>query len=269
MPGDQNHEVFINIAAVIFIFIVVTCLLIFILLFYQRRRFLHKEKIGEMEKQYGEELMKAQLETQEQTLRHFSTELHDNLGALASLIKINLLTIPLNNTDKAAEKIADTADLTRQMIADIKSLSVSLNSDRIARKGLLNALATEVERINKTGQFIAALHVGDAIPVIDNDKAIILYRMMQEILNNMVKHSTAQHITVDISSAKNIITLVLTDDGVGFDMQEKMQHGEGAGLHNLQKRAAMINATLSMQSSPGNGTRIAIELPSVPMEIPR
>lgn len=261
MPGDQNNEVFINVAAVIFVFIVITCLLIFMLLFYQRKRFLHKEKMGDMEKQYAAELMKSQLETQEQTLRHLSTELHDNLGALASLIKINLVTFPAEkDPDKAAAKIEATADLTRQIIAEIKSLSVSLNSDRIARKGFFPSLATEVERINKTGSFKAELHIADNVPPPDNDKAIILYRMLQEVLNNMVKHSEAQNIHINITSVQNSISIVLQDDGVGFDMQEKMQ-GDGSGLYNLQKRAAMIGATLDMQSTLGNGSRVGIELP--------
>ena len=256
----MGSEIYIAVVVVSIIMLVMGVMIPIIIVNYKRKQesfFREKERLAQA---YKQTLLQSQLETQEQTLQHLSTELHDNLGALASLIKINLLTIPVKDPEKATAKIADTADLTRQMIADIKSLSVSLNSDRIARKGFFSSLATEVERINKTGSFNVELHIADNTPAPDNDKAIILFRMMQEILNNMVKHSEAQNIHINITSNQNTISIVLKDDGVGFDMQEKMQ-GDGSGLHNLQKRAAMIGATLDMQSSPGNGSRVIIELP--------
>ncbi len=94
----------------------------------------------------------------------------------------------------------------------------------------------------------------------DNDKAVILYRMAQEILNNTVKHSGAKQITVLLKASGNLFTLAFSDDGVGFDIEKKMNSG-GAGLNNLQNRARLINAQLTMQSTPGNGTGVTIELP--------
>jgi signal transduction histidine kinase len=225
----------------------------------RKRRFLQEQQ--NMQILFKEQLLQSQLETQEQTLQHISTELHDNLGALASLIKINLLTIPLTDIDKAAQKLENTVDLTRQLIVDIKSLSVSLNSDHIAQKGLLNSIATYVDRINKTGQFNASLKVGTNLPFIENDKAIILYRMVQEILNNMIKHSKAQNLQIDIFAKDNLVTLSLSDDGEGFNMEAEIKNGNGAGLLNLEKRARIINAILTTISSPCNGTKVIIELP--------
>ena len=262
MPADKNHEIFINVTAGIIIFMALTSLLIFILLFYQRKRFAHKEKLVTLKKEFTEELFKAKLETQEQTLQHISTELHDNLGALASLIKINLLTIPSDNAAKAAQKLEDTTDLTRQLIADIKSLSVSLSSDRISRKGFYKSLVTEVERINKTGQFNATVSLDEKLPDLDNDTATILYRMIQEILNNMVKHSQALNIVMEVSYRNSSLNFSISDNGIGFNAEEKAQEDDGAGLYNLQKRADMIGARFSMNSSVGKGTSVLIELPS-------
>ena len=259
MPADKHHEVLINVTAGIIIFMALTSLLIFILLFYQRKRFAHKEKLASLSKEFSEELFKAKFETQEQTFLQISRELHDNFGHIASLIKINLNTLNLEDTDKATAKIEDTKDLSRQLIADIKSLSVSLNSDRIAQTGLVKALQTEVERLNKTDLFTASFTQTGPAPEIENDKAIILYRMSQEILNNMVKHSGANCITVNLSIKDNLFILAFSDDGKGFDMEEQLKSG-GSGLTNLQKRAALINAQLIIQSGPGNGTHIAIQM---------
>lgn len=259
MPPDRYHELKIIIVAASIIFIALTSLLIFILLFYQRKRFAHKTKLVTLGKQYNEELLKSKLETQEQTLLQISRELHDNFGHIASLIKINLNTLKLEDSQKATSKIEETKDLTRWLIADIKSLSVSLNSDRIAKTGLIKSLQTEVERLNKTDLFTATFTQSSPTPEIESDKAIILYRMSQEILNNMVKHSEATTINVIVDIKHNLFILAFSDDGKGFDVEEQLKNG-GSGLTNLQKRAGLINAQLTIHSKPGNGTHIAIEM---------
>jgi signal transduction histidine kinase len=226
----------------------------------RRKKIAFDIQVLEIEKQYREELLKVQLETQEQALQYLSDELHDNLGQVASLIKLNLHTIRLSDNIKEKEKLENTINLTRQLITDIKSLSVSLSGDHLRRTGLLKAIETEVEQINKTEKFIATFTLENDIPHIVNDKAIILYRMTQEVLNNMVKHSEAKEIKVKLLSTENSIILALSDDGKGFEVEEKLKNGSGAGLHNLYKRAALINAALTIQSSYGNGTKVTIEL---------
>lgn len=232
-----------------FVFFLLTFFIIYVGVFQNRRKSFFKQ-----------EIMKAQMEIKEQTLQHISYELHDNLGQVASLIKINLNTLNIEDKCKALEKIEDTKDLIRQLIGDLKSLSISLNSDRIAQTGLVKALETEVERLNKTGQFSASLLQESSMPVIDKDKAVILYRMAQEVLNNSVKHSGAKQIKVSLTSTGNLFTLAFSDDGVGFNAEEKMNSG-GAGLINLQNRARLINAQLTMNSTPGNGSTVTIQLP--------
>jgi signal transduction histidine kinase len=209
---------------------------------------------------FQEQLLQSQLEIKEQTLQYISCELHDNLGQIASLIKINLNTLQLDNITKAEQKIEDTKDLVRHLITDLKSLSVSLNSDRIIHLGILKGLENEVGRLNKTGQFESSLEQEGIIPSLDANTTIILYRMAQEIINNIVKHSKAKRIQILLQSVGNLFTLVCKDDGVGFDIEEEKDSG-GAGLMNLQKRAKLINAQLFIQSSPENGTTISIELP--------
>ncbi len=209
---------------------------------------------------FGQELLRAKMEIKEQTLRQIAFELHDNLGQIASLIKINLTTLEWNNQPKAVEKIEDTKNLVRQLIADLKSLSISLNSDRISQLGLVKALELEVETINKTGQFQAMLTVERFARRLEPNLTTILYRIAQEILNNAVKHSQCKQISVSISENGNLITFVFHDDGVGFNVNEANEAGSGLG--NLQSRAKLINGRLSVQSSPGNGTTIVVEVPS-------
>jgi two-component system NarL family sensor kinase len=210
---------------------------------------------------FRQELMRAQIEIREQTLKHIAFELHDNLGQIASLIKINLNTIELDSRPRALRKIEDTKDLTRQLIMDIKSLSQSLNNDRILQLGLEKGLQNEIQNLNKTGQFQATLYVDNFHELSDHNTTIILYRMAQELLNNAVKHSRAARITVSVARNENCLTLVFADDGVGFNVAEAAKLSEGLGLANLQSRASLIGAHLSIVSQPSNGTVTTIKLP--------
>ena len=103
------------------------------------------------------------------------------------------------------KKLKIPKELTRQLITDIKSLSVSLGSDRIAQTGLAKAIEIEADRLNKTGQFTATYQLQGSMPDIDKDKAVILYRMVQEVLNNMVKHSKATQIDISLDATDKFI----------------------------------------------------------------
>ncbi|MCC6289721.1 MAG: sensor histidine kinase [Chitinophagaceae bacterium] len=235
--------------------------ILFLSILFSNKQIKNKKERAELQSQFSQTLLQSQLEIQDQTLQHISHELHDNIGQIASLIKINLNTIQLENVGKAQQKIEDTKELIRQLITDLKGLSVRLNSDRITQFGLIKTLQAEADRINKTGAFSANFASNGADPTLAPEKSIILYRMIQEIINNIIKHSEAKHIDIKLNAAENLFTLVFTDDGIGFNVEEKLTNG-GAGLLNLQNRAKLINAQLTIQSTPESGSVFTIEMPS-------
>ena len=257
---QKNIDIQTAIVIVSFIILILVCFIGFVLLIYYQRRKKERDNQFKLEKHFSQTLLQSQLEIQDQTLQHISQELHDNLGQIASLIKINLNTIQLNNTAKAEQKIEDTKELTRQLITDLKGLSVRLNSDRITQLGLIRTLQAEAERINKTDAFSADFSATGTDPTLSPEKSIILYRMIQEIINNIIKHSEARHINIKLNTTENLFTLVFKDDGIGFNVEEKLNNG-GAGLLNLQNRAKLINAQLTIQSTLGYGSVFTIEMP--------
>ena len=212
--------------------------------------------------QFSEQLLKSQLEIQEQTLQYVSRELHDNIGQMASLIKINLNTMQLQHQEVAEQKLANTKDLIRQLITDLKLLSTSLSSDKITKVGLMQALQNESEKIERTGICKVQFIQHNDVPAVPGEKAIIIYRMVQEILNNTLKHSEATQILLNVHYAKNKFTLIVTDNGKGFDVDHKMNDisEPGNGLINMQKRAKVINATLALTSAIGQGTETKISM---------
>lgn len=263
MLSEIGSDIAVSIVAgSLLLFLLCVFIISFASLFFKRRQ-QHIHEKQKLQSDFSQTLLQSQLEIKEQTLRHLAYELHDNLGQIASLIKINLNTLQLDDRGKSAQKIEDTKELTRQLITDLKSLSVSLNGDLIAKIGLLKGIENEVTRLNKTGQFITQLKVEGLSALLEESTTIILYRMVQEVINNIVKHSEAKHIDFLATTSENLFTLVIQDDGVGFNLEEKVNSG-GSGLLNLQSRAKLIHAQFSIQSSPGVGTKICIELPLTP-----
>ncbi len=228
---------------------------------YKKKQHAYQNEKKLLQVRFQEELLKTQLEIKENTLKYIASELHDNLGQIASLIKINLNTLSLLDQEKASRKVDDTKDLVRQLIYDLKSLSLSLNSDRVIQVGIVKSLETEVERLNKTGQVVATLLVEGTIPKLPDNTTIILFRMAQEIINNIVKHSNANQVNILFSATQNLVKFKCDDNGVGFEVAEKIQSG-GSGLLNLQNRARLINAQLNIQSSSEGGTTVSIQIPT-------
>lgn len=256
----QADNIIILVIGITIIFLCVAASLILYINIYNDKKRKHQQEKEAIKQEFSQTLLQSQLEIREQTMRHISHELHDNLGQIASLIKINLNTIQLSEEEKAAQKIENTKELTRTLISDIKTLSVSLGSDHLSKTGLIKALRMEADRINKTGVFeVSFIQETDSVEI-SPDHAIILYRMVQEILNNCVKHSDAKHVSLSVGMQQNQYQLSITDDGRGFNLTEAGS-AISAGFKNLHYRAQLINAQLTVTSTVGNGTQVTILWP--------
>jgi len=156
-------------------------------------------------------------------------------------------------------QIDDIKDITRQLITDIKLLSVRLSSDNISRMGFVAALEMEEKQLNNTGIFFTSLKIEGDFPEMEDGRLVILYRIVQEVINNIVKHSLATEIDILLSCTQDTTLLRISDNGIGFDTNSPAGHG-GAGLFNLQHRAKMLNANLDIKSEKGIGTIVTIKL---------
>jgi two-component system NarL family sensor kinase len=260
MTSESYTEIAVPLVAGTVLF---SALVIFILYFI----FLHhrtRQKFDWERQQFKQAVLQTEVEIREQTLIQMSRELHDNLGHIASLIKINLNLVSkqINEADKA--KIDESIDLLKQLIGDIKSLSVSLNSERLANIGLLEAINNDVARINKTGHMSIQLIAHCEPPELSQETEIFLYRISQEILNNTLKHSEASESRIILECSNGKFSLNFTDNGKGFDadaLKSDSSANKGSGLHNLSKRCKMIGAELNIASDKGAGTTILITLP--------
>lgn len=254
-------DLWIFIVAVSALFVILSTFIIsFTLIFFKRRKQHQDEKLA-LAAQFKETLLTSQLEIREQTLQNISQELHDNLGQIASLIKINLNLISLDNKEHKDPKIDETKTLTQQLITDLKAISANLNGSLIAKVGLDKGIENEVNRLNRLGILEVKLSRPELFPQLDDQKSIILLRMVQEMLNNILKHSKAKTVSIDITEESRCMRLNLKDDGIGFDVETALLKG-GSGLLNLKDRANLIGAQLEIKSAPSTGTSITIETPT-------
>lgn len=254
----DDRELFIAaIAGTAVIFLLISFILSQMLLV-QRRRQHHLREIKLLERQYNEEILKTRLEIQEETFRAISQEVHDNIGQMLSLAKLHLNTLdtPSGNRD---QKLEDARGLIARSIFGLRDLSKSLNADSIEAMGLAKALELEVQRLQKSGLLQAGLVLEGTVQKLDPRKELVLFRIAQETLQNIIKHADASHVTVILDYRKPLLEMVIADDGKGF--VQNAVGSEGAGLRNIRTRAALIGCILVLESATGKGTKLHLKLP--------
>lgn len=246
--------------------LVLVSFIVLFMLFYQRRYYNQERKINQIREQSERELLKAQLEIQEVELKRVSQEIHDNSGQMLSLAKLNLNVIHarMPADDVNANLLKETKTLIGEIIGDLRNLSKSLSSDIVERLGFIKALQFETDRLCKTGLFQCEIRVDGTIIRLNTDTEIILFRIAQECIQNIIKHSRAAHVDVEIDFRTTHLDFTIRDDGVGFDISEAVtenRKSDGSGLQNLLSRARLIGALLTIDSTPGKGTCICLNLP--------
>ena len=267
MPADYTQEVSIAILASIGLFMCIAVVLIAFVLRFQKNKYLHKEELLSVEEENKRQLVQSKLEVEEQTRVYIARELHDNIGTLSSLLKINLnLITDVVSEAKRSEILNESKDLVKILITDVKQLSLSLNTDRISKMSLSQVIKLETERIKKLNLFIIDYAVeGEEWPI-PPDKQIILYRICQELFHNTIKYAKAFKLFVLLNFDKEKLSITIQDDGIGFSGQPNIQSPEdlnGSGLINVFNRTKLIGGTIFIDSSPGKGTKCYIELPFI------
>lgn len=254
MP-NQFPEIVGVIVAGIFLALLLVGFIVTMLVVYRRKQYQHQQ-----------ELLHARLEIQENIFKNLSEEIHDNIGQALSVLKLTLSVISIKQHEDAEKYIRESRGMVNHIITSISDLSKSLHTDRIVKIGIIEAVKFELEKIEKTNLFRTSFVHDDGRFEINAGNEIFLFRIIQEILNNIIKHSKAKHISADLNYKENAIIFTFADDGIGFDVKEALQRpssNRGIGLTSMVNRAKLIGGQLSVISQPGKGTKTVIEIPAV------
>jgi signal transduction histidine kinase len=253
MPKDKMNIVLLIIGVSFLILMLVLSVVLLFRIYLKRKNKLLLEN-EMMSVRFEQALLRSQLEIQEQTFHDISQELHDNIGQVLSLVSINLNTL---HAPQEADKINVMDELLGKAITDLRNLSHSLDADFIRNNGWIDPIRKLMNNLQRTGKFTTSTHFDEDLPPLGSEKQIILFRILQEAINNIMKHAEAKAIYLNAKKEGDRLVISIRDDGKGFPGHAV---AEGAGLRNMANRAKTINADLSIQSQPGEGTSIIISI---------
>ena len=215
-----------------------------------------------MQQRFESEMLQTRVEVQDQTMQSIATELHDNVGQLLSLTTLTLNSVNLADEVKAKKKIENSLTLVNKSIKELRELAKLLHGEQLVENGIGHAIDQEISWLNKSGAY--QLKVDNALvdlTLSSPDKDLIILRLLQEIINNIIKHAKATYIQIDSYHNDGALHLNVKENGVGFNAEEIKAKKSGMGLNSIYKRIEMINGKLILNSAPGEGTSISIEIP--------
>jgi two-component system, NarL family, sensor kinase len=245
------------------IIVVMAGFVITIVLLYRRKQITHLQSMETMKSEYEKTILNTQLEIQEQTFINISREIHDNIGMSLSLAKLNLNTLKSADPETAGEQINSSINLISKAINDLADISKGMNADFIAEYGLINAAGQEINRVKNTKLYNVTFTIEGEPIFMSSQKELIIFRIIQEALNNILKHAQAKIIAVRLNYEAVNLAMQITDDGIGFSSEKTgtlKKSPKGTGLINMQNRALLLGGTWNIESST-DGTTINLTVP--------
>jgi PAS domain S-box-containing protein len=216
----------------------------------------------ERELRSRQEFTRELLDAEEQERQRLAAELHDSLGQNLSIIKNHafLALAQPGLATSVTEHLNSISQFAAETIADVRDLARNLRPMQIEQLGLTDSIRELLERIQQSSSVRFERRIENVDEVIQGGSATHLYRILQEALNNLIKHSGANQAEFRLERDIHCVRLHLSDNGAGFDV-ERSSHRNGLGLRNIAERAQMLGGSLKIESSPGTGTRLVVEVP--------
>ena len=236
--------------------LLITLFIVMLVMAYLKRDLKHLKEKETMEADFEKQLLQSQLETQEETLNQLSIEIHDNVGQLLNSTKL-LIGITQRSLAESPDTLFMADETLAKAIQELRSLSKSLNREWLQQFNFIENLEAEINRINA----VRSLQIHLFRPASLSLKAgaqIILFRIVQEILQNSIKHAQAKNIEINIKEDSQQLCIYIADDGTGFD---EATVAKSVGILNIKHRTRLLGGTVAWGSSNSNGTGVTIQLP--------
>lgn len=245
------------------LFIVMLCgfIVLLIKLFDKTRKNFELEK-DNLNKDHQTQLLQAQLEIQEQTFDTVSQEIHDNIGQVLSFVKLSINAVDMNDSEGAKSKLSQSKELITKAIQDLRDLSKTLNTSFINDVGLVKSIEQQLSYLKKTGKYNVEFYTSEILYHYLPNVEIVLFRVIQELLNNVVKHAEATSIVVRLAYHPNFLSIQISDNGKGFSLTSPSTQRSGLGLENINSRIRMLGGDITITSEVTKGTLAIIQLPA-------
>ena len=252
---------------IIIIAIVVLMLLIAItgFLFYRKKQIEQQAKLDAEIASQKEIRTKAILEAEEKERRRIAQDLHDGVGQLLSAAKLNLSNLDSKITTQTEEQklaMQNALSLVDDSVKEVRAVSHNMMPNTLIKLGLASAVREFITKLGNAPTLKVDLEIVGLDTRLDNQVETVLYRVIQEIVNNIIKHAKASQISMQLIRHETELNIMIEDNGVGFDTNQ-LDDFEGIGLKGIQTRIEFLNGSVHFDSSIGRGTTVIIDIPLV------
>ena len=211
--------------------------------------------------QLHREKLEAEIATLEKERKRMASDLHDEIGPVLSAVKLQINSLDATTPDDE-ELIRHAGKYIDDMLVKIREISNDLMPVTLARKGLYIAISDLGQRINASSGIDIKTFINDDTNIpLPKEKEIHLYRVMQEIVHNGIKHSGASNIDISLNRSPDLLLLVIKDNGKGFDQKRIARDSEGHGLKNILSRVELMEGRMFLDTEPAKGVQYSIEIP--------
>jgi len=255
--GKTEITIFIIlINAILLIFIIG---IIFFIFQYRKRKLLHQKEKGILEEKHRAELLSTQLGIQQQTMQFIGREIHDSVTQKLTLASIYTQHLEFENQyPELLEKLKGISRIINDSLDELRNLSKNLTDTQFQQSELPDLLALECDRVNETGLCRASFTTEGSTGIGNSVKSSLL-RIVQEFIQNSLKHAACKNILIELRYEPDGLRLVAADDGAGFD--PAAVQSRGIGLNNMRRRIQFIGGVLNLQSEKGKGTNLNLFVP--------
>jgi two-component system, NarL family, sensor kinase len=262
MNSPEIAQVYLIIGVAVVAMLLMAGSIILFVLYYQKRMTEEQLRRQEMELDYQRKMMEAALESQENERRRVAGDLHDSIGAMLSTIRLSLLTHVKRNPGDTAG-IVESKKMLDETIDSVRRISRDLMPSTLEKFGLVQAIKEMCDRFQSTSALPITFNEIGSTPALAKNRELMVFRIVQELINNSLKHAKAKQINVVLNNSHQLLVSV-EDDGTGFvleDQKSDKTHGKGLGLFNIENRARVIGGSVEFNSEIGHGSKIVISIP--------
>ncbi len=259
-PAQIDFSIIFAVATAVMLLLAFS--IIIFAVFYQKRILSEQLKRQLLEADYQQKMLAAALESQEKERSRVASDLHDSVGAMLSTIRITLHPVIKAGNGQLLDQ---TKQLLDETIETVRRISRDLLPAGLEKFGLSHSIQELCERINSSGIITVQFSESGGVITMDKKREVLVYRIIQEMANNAVRHSKASLLTIELVWA-NTLQVVIQDNGEGFDYEGLKKHQNhlkpGLGLYSIDTRVSLLGASLGYNTVFPKGSQFTINIPT-------
>jgi signal transduction histidine kinase len=240
-----------------------SAIILFVIIYYRRQR-LQRQRAERIEEEHRQQMLEASVVSQEAVRRQIGGDLHDEIGTLlsATRMSLNQITKYGDDVEKRERLLAQTQSLLNDALNNVRRISKELMPSTLDEFGLIAALKDFTQKITEFTGILVCFNHGELEGRFDPKIELALYRSSQELVNNALKHAQASVINITLSKDSDRLILNVSDNGIGFDLEEVNKPNRGIGIKNIESRISVIKGgQIKFDVEKGRGASFEISVP--------